>query len=173
MIRRATSIMSRWPCIRREMRARLDFSQSCCWLALVVSRRLDTIVLMLSFSWASSPGASTVIDRVRSPRATALVTSAMARTCVVRFPASSLTFSVRRFQEPSTPSTRACPPSWPSEPTSRATRVTSEANDESWSTIVLIVVFMTSISPWASTSILRVRSPPATAVVTSPMLRTW
>ena len=40
---------------------------------------------------------------------------------------------------PDTPSTSAWPPSLPSVPTSRATRVTSSANDESWSTIVLIV----------------------------------
>ncbi len=89
------------------MRARLDLSQSCSWLACVVSRRLPTIELMLSFSSASSPCASTAIERVRSPRATALVTVAMARICVVRLSASSLTLSVSRFQVPSTPSTRA------------------------------------------------------------------
>ncbi len=159
--------------MRRETRARLLLSQSCSWLALVVATRLDTIVLMLSFRSASSPCASTVIERVRSPRATALVTSAMARTWVVRLLASSFTLSVSRFQVPSTPSTRAWPPSCPSEATSRATRVTSEANEESWSTILLMVVLRTRISPWASTSILRERSPLATAVVTSPMLRTW
>ena len=58
-------------------------------------------------------------------------------------------------------------------PTSRATRVTSSANDESWSTIVLIVSFSSRISPRASTVIFRERSPFATAVVTSAMLRTW
>ena len=57
-------------------------------------------------------------------------------------------------------------------PTSRATRVTSSANDESWSTIVLIVSASAATSPEASTVILRVRSPFATAVVTSAMLRT-
>src|SRR5262249_7546759 len=64
-------------------------------------------------------------------------------------------------------------PSTPSVPTSRATRVTSSANDESWSTIVLIVFLSWRISPFASTVILRLRSPWATAVVTSAMLRTW
>ncbi len=59
----------------------------------------------------------------------------MLRTCVVRLPASVLTLSVRSFQTPETPFTRAWPPSLPSVPTSRATRVTSSANDESWSTI--------------------------------------
>ena len=74
---------------------------------------------------------------------------------------------------PATPGTRAWPPSMPSVPTSRATRVTSSANDESWSTIVLTVLLSSRISPRASTVILLVRSPLATAVVTSAMLRTW
>ncbi len=63
-----------------EIRARLVLSQSCSWLARVVSRSEPTIELMLSLRSATSPEASTVIDRVRSPSATALVTSAMART---------------------------------------------------------------------------------------------
>ncbi len=67
---------------------------------------------------------------------------------------------------PLTPATSAWPPSLPSVPTSRATRVTSAANDESWSTIVLIVSFSSAISPCASTSIFCDRSPVATAVVT-------
>ena len=41
----------------------------------------------------------------------------------------ALTLSVRSFQVPATPFTRAWPPSLPSVPTSRATRVTSEAKD--------------------------------------------
>ncbi len=155
------------------MWARLVFSQSCSWFARVVSRSERTIALMLSLSSATSPWASTSIDLVRSPVATALVTAAMARTCRVRFPASSLTFSVRRFQVPERPSTSAWPPRMPSVPTSRATRVTSAANEDNWSTIVLMVVFSSRISPRASTSILRVRSPRATAVVTWAMLRTW
>ncbi len=57
-------------------------------------------------------------------------------------------------------------------PTSRATRVTSSANDESWSTIVLIVFLSARISPLTSTVISFVRSPFATAVVTSAMFRT-
>ena len=133
----------------------------------------STIVLIVSASAATSPRASTVILRVRSPLATAVVTSAMLRTCVVRLFAMKFTESVRSFQVPDTSFTSAWPPSWPSVPTSRATRVTSSANDESWSTIVLIVFFSSRISPRASTVILRVRSPFATAVVTSAMLRTW
>jgi hypothetical protein len=46
----------------------------------------------------------------------------------VRLPAMKLTESVRSFQVPATPGTCACPPSLPSVPTSRATRVTSPAN---------------------------------------------
>ena len=41
------------------------------------------------------------------------------------------TLSVRSFHVPATPRTSACPPSLPSVPTSRATRVTSEANARS------------------------------------------
>ncbi len=52
-----------------------------------------------------------------------------------------LTESVRSRQTPPTPGTWAWPPSRPSLPTSRATRVTSSANAESWSTIVLTVSF--------------------------------
>ena len=159
MISSATTARSRWPCIIPAIWARLVFSQSCCWLARMVSRSDWTIALMLSFSSATSPCASTEINLVRSPEATALVTSAIARTCLVRFPASSFTFSVSRFQVPDTPSTSAWPPSRPSLPTSRATRVTSAANEDSWSTIVLMVVFSSRISPRASTSIFLDRSP--------------
>ena len=82
------------------------------------------------------------------------------------------TESVRSFHVPATPRTSAWPPSFPSVPTSRATRVTSAAKDESWSTIVLIVFFSSRISPFTSTVIFFDRSPFATAVVTSAMLRT-
>ena len=59
----------------------------------------------------------------------------------------------RSFQVPATPFTSAWPPSLPSVPTSRATRVTSAANDESWSTIVLMVSLSSRISPLTSTVI--------------------
>src|SRR6267154_222388 len=75
-----------------------------------------------------------------------------------------LTLSVRSFQVPPTPGTTAWPPSFPSEPTSRATRVTSDANPLSWSTIVLIVFFSSRISPFTSTVIFLERSPFAAAV---------
>ena len=54
------------------------------------------------------------------------------------------TLSVRPRHVPLTPSTWAWPPRRPSVPTSRATRVTSAANAESWSTIVLIVSLSSS-----------------------------
>ncbi len=109
----------------------------------------------------------------RSPLATAVVTSAMFLTCEVRLLAMKFTLSVRSFQVPATPCTRACPPSLPSVPTSRETRVTSAANDESWSTIVLTVFFSSKISPRTSTVIFFDKSPRATAVVTSAMFLTW
>ena len=72
----------------RENLARLVFSQSCSLFFSVVSLRLRIISLMLSFSEATSPRASTLIERVKSPLVTAVATSAMARTCVVRLAAS-------------------------------------------------------------------------------------
>src|SRR6266568_4930488 len=130
------------------------------------------MVLMVFFSSRISPRTSTVIFLERSPLATAVVTSAMLRTWLVRLLAMELTLSVRSFQVPLTPLTSAWPASLPSVPTSRATRVTSEAKALSWSTMVLMVFLSSRISPFTSTVILRERSPRATAVVTSAMLRT-
>ena len=113
----------------------------------------STIVLMVFLSSRISPFTSTVIFFERSPLATAVVTSAMLRTWLVRLPAMKLTLSVRSFQVPATPRTSAWPPSLPSVPTSRATRVTSEANELSWSTIVLMVFLSSRISPFTSTVI--------------------
>src|SRR5215472_6825280 len=132
----------------------------------------STIVLMVLFSSRISPRASTSIFLPRSPLATAVATWAMLRTCEVRLSAMELTLSVRSRQTPDTPRTWARPPRRPSVPTSRATRVTSPANADSWSTIVLIVLFSSRISPRASTSIFLDRSPLATDVVTWAMLRT-
>ena len=83
---------------------------------------------MVSFNCRISPDTFTVIFFDRSPFAIAVDTSAMLRTCPVRFEAMEFTDSVRSFHVPATPSTFACPPSRPSVPTSRATRVTSPAN---------------------------------------------
>ncbi len=84
---------------------------------------------MVFFSSSTSPRASTVILRDRSPVATAVVTSAMLRTWVVRFDASVFTLSVKSRQMPLASGTPACPPNLPSVPTSFATRVTSAAKE--------------------------------------------
>ena len=131
------------------------------------------MVLTVVFSSRISPCASTVIFWDRSPLATAVVTWAMLRTWLVRLAAIELTLSVRSRQTPETPLTWAWPPSLPSVPTSRATRVTSSAKLDSWSTMVFTVSFSSRISPWAATVIFCERSPFATAVATWAMLRTW
>src|SRR6266403_1511400 len=131
------------------------------------------MTLTVFFSSKISPFTSTVIFLDRSPLATAVVTSAILRTCEVRLPAMKFTLSVKSFQVPATPGTAAWPPNFPSAPTSRATRVTSEANELSWSTMVLMVFLRSRISPRTSTVIFLDKSPVATAVVTSAMLRTW
>ena len=128
---------------------------------------------MVFFSSRISPWTSTVIFFVRSPRATAVVTSAMFLTWPVRLPAIELTLSVRSFHVPETPGTMAWPPSLPSVPTSRATRVTSAAKDRSWSTIVLMTFLICRISPRTSTVTFCVRSPLAMAVATFETSRNW
>ncbi len=95
-----TVARSRWPWSMRVNRSRLVFSQSCSVFWRVVSRRLRIISLSLSFSTATSPLASTPTCRVRSPSVTAVATSAIARTWLVRLAASWLTLSVRSFQTP-------------------------------------------------------------------------
>ncbi len=79
-----------------------------------------------------------------------------------------LTLSVRSFQVPATPGTAAWPPSLPSVPTSRATRVTSEVKALICSIMVLTMVAERRNSPLSGrpfTSRLMVccRSPLATA----------
>ena len=133
-------------------------------------RNWSTIVLMASLSCRISPRTSTVIFFDRSPFATAIVTSAMLRTCAVRLDAMEFTDSVRSFQTPVTSRTCAWPPSLPSVPTSRATRVTSEVNTDSCLIIVLTMVASRRNSPCSgrpSTSSRTVcsRSPCATAVI--------
>jgi hypothetical protein len=106
------------------------------------SPKVDSVSIMkliVSASAAISPLASTVSLRLRLPCATAVTTSAMPRTWLVRLVAIRFTLSVRSFQVPPTPGTCAWPPSLPSVPTSRATRVTSDAKPLSWSTMTLIV----------------------------------
>ncbi len=72
---------------------------------------------------------------------------------------------------PATPLTFACPPSFPSEPTSRATRVTSEAKLPSCPTMVLTTLPMRRNSPRrgrpsVARSIVWLKSPFATAPMT-------
>src|SRR6266851_3266020 len=98
----------------------------------------------------------------------------MPRTWVVRFVAMELTLSVRSFQVPPTPLTSAWPPSFPSVPTSRATRVTSEAKEPSCSTIPLTRLAVLRNSPcssrWPTFRATRCeRSPWATAPITRPI----
>src|SRR5579871_5649756 len=83
---------------------------------------------------------------------TAVVTSAILRTWPVRLPAIELTLSVKSFHVPATPFTLAWPPSLPSVPTSRATRVTSDANEPSWLTILLTVLAVRRNSPCSGRS---------------------
>ena len=129
------------------------------------------MVLMVDFNSSISPFTSTVIFLERSPFATAVVTSAMFLTWPVRFAAIEFTLSVRSFHTPATPGTCACPPSFPSVPTSRATRVTSAENPLSCPTMVLTTVPRRSASPRSgrpSTSSTMVcdRSPFATEPIT-------
>ena len=133
----------------------------------------STIALTVFFSSRISPLTSTVIFFDRSPLATAVVTSAMFRTWLVRLFAIELTLSVNSFQMPETSFTSACTPSVPSVPTNRATRVTSAEKRFSLSTVLLMVFFSARISPRASTVIFLDRSPSAIAFVTSAMFRTW
>ena len=132
----------------------------------------STIVLIVFLRRRISPFASTVIFFVRSPFATAVVTSAMFRTWLERLSAIPFTDSVSDRQVPETPSTSACPPSLPSDPTSRATRVTSAANTRSRSIMALVVSASAATSPRASIVNLRLRSPSATAVTTWAIPRT-
>src|SRR5271168_2499218 len=103
---------------------------------------------MASLSCRISPRTSTVIFFDRSPFATAMVTSAMLRTCAVRFDAIEFTLSVSSFHTPVTPPTWAWPPSLPSVPTSRATRVTSEVNTLSCLIMVLTILAERRNSPF-------------------------
>ena len=101
----------------------------------------------------------------------AVATEEIERTWLVRLRAIVFTESVRSRQVPATPRTSAWPPSLPSVPTSRATRVTSSANEDSWSTIVFTVRPMrqelaAQRRPSISSAMCWDRSPSATATIT-------
>ncbi len=127
----------------------------------------------VSLSSRISPCAATVIFCDRSPLATAVDTWAMLRTWLVRFDAMEFTESVRSFQVPATLGTSAWPPSLPSVPTSRATRVTCSANSRKVSVRLFIVSDSSATSPRADTVIRCDRSPRAIAVATWEIDRTW
>ena len=173
MMRLDTVARSRSPWSMRQKRARLVLSQSCSAFFSVCSLRLRIISLMVSLSAAISPDASTAIERVRSPLVTAVATSAIERTWLVRFAASWFTLSVRSRHKPAAPGTLAWPPSLPSMPTSRAMLVTWSPKVDSVSIMKLIVSASAAISPFASTVSLRFRLPWATAVTTWAIPRTW
>ena len=131
------------------------------------------MVLTFSFNCRNSPRTSAVIFLEKSPLATAVVMSAMLRTWLVKFEAMKLTLSVRSFQVPAALGAMVWLPSLPSVPTSRATRVTSDVKKLSWSTMMLTFSFNCRNSPLTSAVIFLEKSPLATAVVISAMLRTW
>ncbi len=98
----------------------------------------------------------------------------MLRTWLVRLLAIELTLSVKSFQVPATAGTKAWPPSLPSVPTSRATRVTSAAKASSCFTMALTVLAAARNWPWrgrpsASSATVWVKSPWATAPITRAM----
>jgi hypothetical protein len=68
----------------------------------LIHHRVDRVLQLQNFAFTS-----TVIFFDKSPFATAVVTSAMLRTCEVRFVAIAFTESVRSFQVPATPRTSA------------------------------------------------------------------
>ena len=134
----------------------------------LVDHRVDGLLQLQDFAETS-----TVIFLERSPLAMAVATSAMLRTWrgqvdghrvdVVGqvLPGAGDAGHLRLAAELAL----RCRP--------RARRASLRAAKAlSWSTIVLMVFFSSRISPCTSTVILRDRSPRATAVVTSAMLRT-
>ena len=127
---------------------------------------------MLSFRSETSPFASTVIDRVRSPWVTAVDTSAIARTCVVSEPAMLFTFSVRSRHTPDTPSTSRL-----AAELALRSHLARDARDLGRERRELVdhrvdrVLELEDLAAHFDGDLLR-RSPFATAVVTSAMLRT-
>jgi len=104
------------------------------------TNRIDRV-----FEFEVSPFTSTLIFFDKSPFATAVVTSAMYGPD--RFKLRPIWFHAvgQVFQVPATPS-RLPDAQLPSEPTSRATRVTPMRKALSWSTIVLIVSLVREFS---------------------------
>ena len=135
-------------------------------------RRLSTMLLTVFFKSRNSPRTSTLMVLLRSPRATAVLTVAMERTCVVRFEAIMLTRFVSTSHWPLTSSTLAWPPRRPSVPTSTDTRIISSDSVRNCRTMLLTVSLSSRISPWTSTVINSVSTPSATHLVTRAISRT-
>ena len=130
---------------------------------------------MVSVNWATSPREEIDSFCLRLPVATDVTTLAIPRTWLVRLDAIMFTESVRSFQV--TP-----PPLLPRLVVAqfalrshfpRHTRDFVRKGEFNWSTIVLMVFFISKISPFTSIVTFLDRSPEATALVTSAMLRTW
>jgi hypothetical protein len=109
----------------------------------------STMVFTVFFSSRISPLASAVIFGSGHPFATAVVTvgDVSHLTRQVTRPSSSPSREI--LPRSGDAGTFAWPPSTPSVPTSRATRVTSAAKALSWSTMVFTVFFSSRISPLA------------------------
>ena len=120
---------------------------------------------MVSFSCRISPCASTVIFLDRSPCATAVVDLGDVADLAGEVAGHEVDVVGQVLPGAGDAPHLRLAAELPSVPTSRATRVTSAANDVSWSTIVLMVFFSSRISPCTSTVIFLDRSPWATAVV--------
>ena len=163
----ATSGTAAWP----PSRPSVPTSRATRVTSSANSRSVAVSSLIVSASSATSPRAFTVIVRDRSPWAIAVAAEEIERTWLVRLLAIVFTESVSARQVPATPRTSAWPPSRPSVPTSRATRVTSSANEESWSTMVFTVRPIRRNSPRSgrpsiSSAMCWDRSPSATASIT-------
>ena len=129
-------------------------------------------MLIVFFSSRISPLTSTVIFFDRSPLATAVVTSAMLRTWPVRFDAMELTLSVRSFQVPPTPlHVRLAAELAFGADLARHARDLGGERAELIDHRVDGVLQLEDLAVHVDGDLLR-RSPLATAVVTSAMLRT-
>ena len=121
---RATAMRSRWPCSMFVKRATLVFSQSCSVFLRVVSLRLRIISLMLSFRLATSPCASTVIDRVKIALRHGRRNFGDGADLRGEVGGQLVDVVGQIAPDAGRAGTRAWPPSLPSIPTSRATVLT-------------------------------------------------
>ncbi len=128
----------------------------------------STMPLIASARAFISPAAGISTFCVRSPFDIPTVTLAIPLTCAVSVSTNPFSVSTTFFQDPATPGTSACTPSFPATPTSLATLDTSDANVLSESTILLIVFDKVSKSPATFIVTFCVKSPLAIAVTILP-----